>query len=384
MKITISKILNRTDLAESGSHGGLVITKNIKEPMKDFFEIPGKDQEFQDKLDGDIFPIHYAVYTDNGTTPNDRVTPIGRYASKHKLKPGDNLVFNKIMSGSTPNYLIEYVRKLSSIYFVGRSREKVEVLDFDHFTSVILQNVSEGKIKRVSPTVCEMEAKYLGKIGTLMICQNGSSYEMYFDDEHIEENNKYFELDTVKHPFELKKMETWNLSISIDDESDELDDLADAEYISGVAQNNISSESIQYIASPEEKKDKQLVAGKYVANRDRSTANKALARARYSCEYDETHELFLRKTQPINYTEPHHLIPLKYDSLFEKSLDVQANIVSLCSHCHNLIHYGADAEIVIRKLWADREEEIKAAGIGKMIKGSVLNINILLEFYGIK
>ena len=29
MKITISKILNKTDLAESGSHGGLVVTKPI-------------------------------------------------------------------------------------------------------------------------------------------------------------------------------------------------------------------------------------------------------------------------------------------------------------------------------------------------------------------
>lgn len=38
--------------------------------------------------------------------------------------------------------------------------------------------------------------------------------------------------------------------------------------------------------------------------------------------------------------EPHHLIPLQYHEEFEWSLDVEANVVSLCSECHNQIHYG--------------------------------------------
>lgn len=41
MKITISKILNKTDLAESGSHGGLVVTKPMINPLTDFFEETG-------------------------------------------------------------------------------------------------------------------------------------------------------------------------------------------------------------------------------------------------------------------------------------------------------------------------------------------------------
>ena len=44
----------------------------------------------------------------------------------------------------------------------------------------------------------------------------------------------------------------------------------------------------------------------------------ALIRADFKCEVDESHKLFLRKGQPVNYTEPHHLIPLKYDKLFSK------------------------------------------------------------------
>ena len=49
MKITISKILNKTDLAESGSHGGLVVTKPMINPLTDFFEETGVDRDFKDK-----------------------------------------------------------------------------------------------------------------------------------------------------------------------------------------------------------------------------------------------------------------------------------------------------------------------------------------------
>lgn len=383
MKITISKILNRTDLAESGSHGGLVVTKNAKNSLLDFFEATGVEQNFIDKEDGEVFPIHYVDYTSNGTTPNDRITPIGKYATKHDLKPGDNLILHKVEAGNTRNYIIEYARKIHSAYFVGKSRETVEVLDFNHFADLMVNHVISGKIRRTSPTTCEMEVKYLGVVGTLEIIQNGETFEMYFNDEHIEENKKYFELNTYADPFELKKTETWKIDISTDLENDEINETADSEYISELAHTEIDTEPDTYIAQPVEKRVGRTVSGRIVPNRDKNTASKALARSGYICEFDRNHELFLRKSQPINYTEPHHLIPLKYDDLFEHSLDVQANIVSLCSHCHNLIHYGADAEVVIRKLWEDRKQEIMAAGIGVMKNGTALNVDILLGFYGI-
>ena len=50
----------------------------------------------------------------------------------------------------------------------------------------------------------------------------------------------------------------------------------------------------------------------------------------------------------------------------------------------HLIHYGADAEIVIRELWEDRKEELEAAGILEMNNGTRLTVDILLGFYGIK
>ena len=49
--------------------------------------------------------------------------------------------------------------------------------------------------------------------------------------------------------------------------------------------------------------------------------------------------------------------------LFEFSLDVPANIISLCSNCHNRLHYGQDPEIMLKQLYEARESELVAAGI---------------------
>ena len=60
------------------------------------------------------------------------------------------------------------------------------------------------------------------------------------------------------------------------------------------------------------------------------------------------------------YMEPHHLIPLSEQSRFSVSLDVEANIVSLCSNCHNCVHYGVHAEksSILRKLFDSRKERL--------------------------
>lgn len=86
-------------------------------------------------------------------------------------------------------------------------------------------------------------------------------------------------------------------------------------------------------------------------------------RAKHKCEVDEKHPSFTRKNINLQYTEPHHLIPMSYQESFENSLDVEANIVAMCSNCHNQIHYGAGSEKLIEELYIKREEELKQAGI---------------------
>lgn len=106
-------------------------------------------------------------------------------------------------------------------------------------------------------------------------------------------------------------------------------------------------------------------SNKEIPKRNIDTAKKALKHSSYVCEYDKNDRLFLRKNSDKNYTEPHHLIPLSYYKDFKYALDVEQNIVSLCSHCHNLLHYGRfeDKVPIIEKLWNDRKSLLKEVGI---------------------
>jgi len=57
------------------------------------------------------------------------------------------------------------------------------------------------------------------------------------------------------------------------------------------------------------------------------------------------------------------LIPMAYTDKFKFSLDVEENIISLCSNCHNQLHYGKGTEILLKKLYDDRKEILLKVGI---------------------
>jgi len=58
--------------------------------------------------------------------------------------------------------------------------------------------------------------------------------------------------------------------------------------------------------------------------------------------------------------EPHHLIPMSMTDRFDVTLDREQNIFSLCSNCHNQIHYGTKEDIrkLISQLFYSREKEM--------------------------
>ncbi len=124
-------------------------------------------------------------------------------------------------------------------------------------------------------------------------------------------------------------------------------------------------EGYKYECKPEPRKevDEEVKTGRVSYPRDPKKRVGALIRARYKCEYDESHPSFISKVTDQPYMETHHLIPIEYWQSFDNSLDVEANIVCLCSNCHNQIHYGRDAEIIIHKLYEQRKEDLKIAGI---------------------
>lgn len=118
-----------------------------------------------------------------------------------------------------------------------------------------------------------------------------------------------------------------------------------------------------YKGTPKKKKAPAKVSSSETYPRDTNTALNALKIAEYKCEIDSEHPTFIRKKNNLPYTEPHHLIPMAYSDNFDFSLDVEENIVSLCSNCHNQIHYGKDVEVILQPLYEKRKDLLARAGI---------------------
>lgn len=120
---------------------------------------------------------------------------------------------------------------------------------------------------------------------------------------------------------------------------------------------------------------KTISSEKVVPKRSLKIAAYALDRAKYLCEYNPNDRTFKRKNGKP-YTEPHHLIPISKYKDFDHSVDVMENIVSLCSHCHNLLHYGRyeDKKTILKKLFQERKEALESVGLA-------LSFEQLLNYY---
>ena len=112
--------------------------------------------------------------------------------------------------------------------------------------------------------------------------------------------------------------------------------------------------------------------------RDPKVAARALIQGEYLCTYDNNHFTFTAKNTTHMYVEAHHLIPISESDRFVTSIDVEANIVSLCSVCHDCIHHGTDEDKLklIKKLYNERKERLEKAGV-------YVSIEQLAGFYGI-
>lgn len=104
----------------------------------------------------------------------------------------------------------------------------------------------------------------------------------------------------------------------------------------------------------------------------------AIANAKYSCEFDNTHKSFVSRKNQKQYCEAHHLIPLSEQGNIEiqYSLDVEANIICLCDTCRNTILFGSieEREYILKKLYYQREERLANAGI-------LVSLPLLLSYY---
>ncbi len=147
-------------------------------------------------------------------------------------------------------------------------------------------------------------------------------------------------------------------------QENKLDETLKAEVEELIENNSVSQ--FEYIPKPEMRSVPIIAGESYSYPRNKQVALNALIRANYQCECqtdEEKHPGFIRKSNGTNYTEPHHLIPMSEQDRYENSLDVPANIISLCSNCHNFLHYGKEPQELLTKLYEMRKNELKEAGI---------------------
>jgi len=103
----------------------------------------------------------------------------------------------------------------------------------------------------------------------------------------------------------------------------------------------------------------------------------AIRNANFSCEIDENHWTFVSKAKKQKYVEAHHLIPICHQNKFEFSLDVVANIISLCATCHRMLHFGVADEKrgLLKSLLKKRRDGLRSRSI-------IVKDEAFLAFYG--
>lgn len=111
--------------------------------------------------------------------------------------------------------------------------------------------------------------------------------------------------------------------------------------------------------------------------RSPTVAARAIRAANFECEIDPLHWTFMSQAKQQRYVEAHHLIPISQQSHFHFSLDVVANVVSLCATCHRLLHYGSPQ--IKRGILKSLLNRRKSRLLSKSIE---VNFADFLNFYG--
>ncbi|RXJ98671.1 hypothetical protein CRV02_13040 [Arcobacter sp. CECT 8989] len=121
---------------------------------------------------------------------------------------------------------------------------------------------------------------------------------------------------------------------------------------------------------PQKPPDKEECNGTRKYPRNASYAKQSLVNANYKCEINSEHNTFISNATNEQYMEAHHLFPLSAQDRIYNSLDVPANIISLCPGCHRKIHHAKieDKEQMLISLFEKRESELKVFGITETIK----------------
>lgn len=206
---------------------------------------------------------------------------------------------------------------------------------------------------------------------------------------------KYYDLDNMpdENEFLLDLLELFELYKSISLQIGNRTTEKFYDYIIAKKQGLIYSEKeinpiLKYIEDhtyiqDDEPKDKQYPVidqsgtAKYL--RDPKVTAEALNRANFKCEFNNDHKTFITKVSGESYMESHHLIPINQSNLFGYSIDIPANVCSLCPNCHRAIYLATDEvkKEILLKLYEQRKDRLEKSGIN-------ISAEQLMGFYGIK
>lgn len=387
MSKAIIRTLSQTDVGVAGAHGSEppVPKEKIKD-FEDFFGGIGITQSFVDVTTKKEYALHITNYT-TSNTPH-RIASIRKYKTAHSLELGDQIILERSEGAGTPLYLIDYMKKACVVSIYGCASEK-GLVNQDKLEALLRRKVSEGKANIVSQGVYEVNGIYKREKGKYKVIIQSDEVEIYFNNNKIRLVGRVpYEFNFLKKDIELREVADWEIVSNssllsgkyLEDGYEEDDDKVKKAIESSELVGSIEA----YVPDAVEKEEARLTKkGRKIYPRKKSVSINALKRANNQCEYNCKHASFFRRNTNIKYMEPHHLIPLQYHEEFEWSLDVEANVVSLCSECHNQIHYG-DGKKILKELWKKRRTELAAAKIDRMKDGEQLNFEMLLKLYGLK
>lgn len=315
--------------------------------------------------------------------------------------PWISIFLKDITISATNGYYIVYLFKsdMSGFYLslnqgwtyfknkYGTSQGRIKIKE----TSAIIKN----KLSPVSNTLSSNSIDLLAS-GSL-----GKGYELghicgcYYDSSNIP-SNEILISDLRRLISEYIKLQSFignrttnefNDFILLNSDNKFLDNIEEDNKFIIKAQEIISnSSSFQYQLLPKEIIDEPSTVpipitksgGNKTWPRNANIAAKSIIQSNYTCTFDSNHFSFTSNKTKKTYMEPHHLIPLSEQDKFPVSLDVEANIVSLCSTCHNCVHYGINEEKskILGELFNSRKDRLAKCGIS-------IELSDLLNIYNI-
>lgn len=249
-----------------------------------------------------------------------------------------------------------------------------DITAFDVYVSGIMHRISQ-KLHSQGISVCDAFSKNNRDMTTRRIIGDELQRSNYRGSisqfkQLVEGQEKLFETSSVTRTNTVGIFAFPNKKRMIDEAIQDVLSYADIE-----ADGN---DAFQLVATGITVSKKELLSlgDRLIYPRSGSAARTALACANHLCEIDEDHPTFISKRYELPYTEPHHLVPIAFSDNFEVSLDVPENVVSLCSNCHNEIHYGRDVSNILRWLYENRKAQLESVGIKVSFEDLLLMYNV--------